>query len=120
MTEPSVLDSQKEMVIKIIPDKDSNTLTLIETGIGMTKAELINSLETIASSGNKAFQKASPICLWAPDRERDQTREQTGSRAWFLPRTENKGICVIYCLLTCNLNFIKLINVIESARVFWG
>ena len=72
LIEPSVLDSQKEMVIKIIPDKDSNTLTLIETGIDVTEAELINSLGTIARSGT---QTASPICLWAPDRGRDPTRE---------------------------------------------
>ena len=76
LIEPSVLNNRTEMVIKIIPDKDSNTLTLIETGIGMTKSELINSLGTIASSGTKAFQNAFPICLWAPDRGRDPTREQ--------------------------------------------
>ena len=40
--EPSVLKSRKEMLIKIISDKDSNTLTLIETGIGMTKAGSIS------------------------------------------------------------------------------
>ena len=82
LTEPSVLDSQKEMVIKIILDKDPNTLALIDTGIGMTKAELINNLGTIVRSGTRAsirksqvFQKASPICRWAPDRGRDQTPE---------------------------------------------
>ena len=90
MTEPSVLDGQKEMVIKIIPDKDPNSLALIETGIGMTKAELINHLGTIVRSRTKASpidgagtRMASPICLWAPDRERDPAREQIGSRALF-------------------------------------
>ena len=92
LTEPSVLDSQKVIVIKIIPDKDHNTLTLNETGIGMTKAELINSLGTIARMNSrwrpkmaaqtigqwtgKRSQVASPICRLAPDRGRDQTREQ--------------------------------------------
>ena len=72
LIEPSVLDSQKEMVIKIIPDKDPNTLALIDTGIGMTNSELINNLGTIARAGT---QTAYQICLWAPERGRDPTRE---------------------------------------------
>ena len=88
LTEPSVLDGQKEMVIKIIPDKDSNTLTLIETGIGMPNARMNSRWRpkmdaSIVRSRTKAFQidragtpVASPICRWAPDQRRDQTPEQ--------------------------------------------
>jgi len=58
LTDPSVLDSQKELMIKIIPDKDANTLTIYDTGVGMSKTELVNNLGTIARSGTKAFMEA--------------------------------------------------------------
>jgi len=58
LTDPHKLDSGKELYIKIIPDKNSNTLTLIDTGIGMTKTDLVNNLGTIARSGTKAFMEA--------------------------------------------------------------
>lgn len=55
LTDKGVLDANPEMNIRITADKDSNMLHITDTGIGMTKQDLVNNLGTIAKSGTAEF-----------------------------------------------------------------
>ena len=52
---PVLLGEDARLAIRIIPDKAARTLTIADNGIGMSEAELIDNLGTIARSGTRAF-----------------------------------------------------------------
>merc|ERR1719171_2308366 len=54
----SFLGDTKDLEVKIEHDKDAKTISIIDTGVGMSKADLINNLGTVAKSGTTNFLEA--------------------------------------------------------------
>jgi molecular chaperone HtpG len=59
LTNREVLDPEAPLAIRIIPDEQAKTLTITDTGIGMTAEEMAENLGVIAHSGARAFVEAA-------------------------------------------------------------
>ena len=58
LNDSSILDKQPELFIRLVSDKTNKTLSIIDSGVGMSKQDLISLLGTIAQSGTKSFMEA--------------------------------------------------------------
>jgi molecular chaperone HtpG len=58
LSDNSVLEKQPELFIHLVPDKVNKTLSIIDSGVGMSKQDLVSLLGTIAQSGTKSFMQA--------------------------------------------------------------
>lgn len=61
LTDDALTFNREDYYIKVIPNKEERTLTIEDTGIGMTKEELEENLGTIAKSGSLAFKQETEI-----------------------------------------------------------
>ncbi|MSN98383.1 molecular chaperone HtpG [Bacillus paralicheniformis] len=61
LTDDSLTFNKDDYYIKISADKENRTLTIADTGIGMTKEELEEHLGTIAKSGSLAFKQENEL-----------------------------------------------------------
>jgi molecular chaperone HtpG len=55
LTEPDLYEGETTLAIRIRPDRERNTLTIEDNGVGMTQEELVRELGTVARSGSRAF-----------------------------------------------------------------
>jgi molecular chaperone HtpG len=55
LTDSSAMGGDPTLEIRVVIDEEKGTLAIEDTGIGMTEAELVENLGTIAHSGSRAF-----------------------------------------------------------------
>lgn len=61
LTDEQMVFNKEDYYVKVVADKANRTLTITDTGIGMTKEELENNLGVIAKSGSFAFKKENEL-----------------------------------------------------------
>ncbi len=61
LKDENITFQRENFLIRLTPDKNARTLTITDTGIGMTKQELEDHLGTIAKSGSFAFKKDNEL-----------------------------------------------------------
>jgi len=58
LVDKEALSAEERLQIELVVDKANKTISIMDTGVGMTKADMVNCLGTIARSGTKTFMEA--------------------------------------------------------------
>src|SRR4029453_1761403 len=61
LTDEQLVFNKEDYYVKVVADKEKRTLTITDTGIGMSREELENNLGVIAKSGSFAFKKENEL-----------------------------------------------------------
>ena len=61
VTQPEVMKGREELEIRVSCDKENKTITIEDSGIGMSREQLLSNLGTIARSGTRKFMEASSL-----------------------------------------------------------
>lgn len=61
LTDENIIFNKNDYYIKVSVDKDNRTLSILDTGIGMSKEELEDNLGIIANSGSFSFKKENEL-----------------------------------------------------------
>ncbi len=98
LTRPELLSDDPTLEIRLDPDPQGRTLTIHDTGIGMSRDELIANIGTIAKSGTRQLLeqiRRRTRSAWSPDAlaktpPRNGSRPGTGTIPW--PRPRGHGV----------------------------
>merc|ERR1712070_1352722 len=69
ITEPEQLETEPELRIRVIPDKTNNTLSIHDTGIGMTKSDLVGKFGVGFYSAYLVAEKVTVVSKHNEDRQ---------------------------------------------------
>ncbi len=78
LTDNNIIDPETELTIKIEVDKEKNTFSIEDSGIGMTKEDLVNRIGTVASSGTLEFLEN--LKTKNTKKKKDDTNQQTADK----------------------------------------
>ena len=90
LTNRDILEGNDAYEIFLIPDAESKTLTISDNGIGMTRAEVVDNIGTIAKSGTKALMEQ--LAKRLRDEKKKAVLTCPYAQHWFDGHPENKDL----------------------------